>query len=365
MDVPLAPLPRSSTPTVRPGPAFPVPEDVVRLQATWDPPAVTLLLPTRPGSRMRDADARRLRDLADQARARLRLEPPSDAVDRVLAGLSPAVADAAARPTSLAAAVFVGPRSMVTMALPVAVTERVVVDPTFATRDLVRALHRTPRHAVLRLGSPAARLFEGGAGLLRPVSTRVFPLRWDGGGTDRVLDRLREVDRGLGAYLRLHPSPLVVVGSPVATELFLQVSGNLDRLAGVLPAGDGEDAAALVARIDPVLEHYLLSRQDEALSLVRRRSEQHRLVEGVGPAWLAARYERVEMLAVEQGLFYPARLSEDGDWLVPADDVEHPDVVDDVVDELIELVLRRGGWVALVDDGALADHDGVALSVRT
>jgi hypothetical protein len=70
------------------------------------------------------------------------------------------------------------------------------------------------------------------------------------------------------------------------------------------------------------------------------------------------------MLAVEEGLFFPARLSDDGDLLLPATDVEHPEVLDDAVDELIELVLDRGGWVALVDDGALAAHGGVALTLR-
>lgn len=71
------------------------------------------------------------------------------------------------------------------------------------------------------------------------------------------------------------------------------------------------------------------------------------------------------MLAVEEGYFYPARVDGSGKLLSPADDVEHLDVIDDAVDELIETVLRRGGWVALVEDGALADHDRVALTLRT
>ena len=34
------------------------------------------------------------------------------------------------------------------------------------------------------------------------------------------------------------------------------------------------------------------------------------------------------------------------------------------MDELIEQVVLRGGWVALVTDGALADHDRAALTLR-
>lgn len=116
--------------------------------------------------------------------------------------------------------------------------------------------------------------------------------------------------------------------------------------------------------IRPVMEDYLHSRQDEAMALLEQRTSAGRVVSGMAATWLAARAERPEMLAVEQGLFYPARLSGDGDLLSPAEDIDHPEVIDDAVDELIETVLRRGGWIALVEDGALAEHDGVALSIR-
>ncbi len=125
-----------------------------------------------------------------------------------------------------------------------------------------------------------------------------------------------------------------------------------------------EPLAVLAERIRPVLESYLLSRQQEALDLLDKRVGARQAVSGMADTWLAARTGRPEMLAVEQGLFYPARVTDDGDLLVPATDVEHPEVIDDAVDELIELVLERGGWVALVDDGALAAHAGVALTLR-
>ena len=94
------------------------------------------------------------------------------------------------------------------------------------------------------------------------------------------------------------------------------------------------------------------------------RTDAGRVVDGVPAAWLAARAELAEMLAVEQSLFYPARLSSDGDLLTPAEDVEHPEVIDDAVDELIEVVLRRGGWIAIIDDGLLTAHNRIALAVR-
>jgi hypothetical protein len=147
--------------------------------------------------------------------------------------------------------------------------------------------------------------------------------------------------------------------------LFTRTSANIARLAGTIPANlTTVPLPELAARTKPVLEAYLHSRQTEALDLLNRRAGSHRVVSGMSSAWLAARHERPEMLAVEEGLFHPARISADGDLLLAATDVEQPEVIDDAVDELIELVLNRGGWVAMVDDGLLAEHDGVALTLR-
>lgn len=357
-------------------PPPPTPEQVVLLQAVTDYPAVSVLVSTTPSPVMTPADAAQLRGRVAEAVGRVRKERRGEPAERAVQALLGLVERATQAPTSAALALFASAEVAMAVPLPVAVRDRVVVDPTFATRDLVRALHRTPRHVVLVLNSGEARLFTGAADALRPVTRGAFPMQNDrprrpagarasAKGADTAAF-YREVDAALGTHLRLHPAPLVLAGPDRVVAQFRAVSRNLSRLAGVL---DGNVATLplpeLVERCRPVLERYLLSRQAEALSLLEQRVGASRAVAGLPSAWLAARRERPEMLAVEEGLFYPARVSEDGDHLEPATDVEHPDVIDDAVDELIELVLDRGGWVALVEDGALAAHGGVALTLRT
>ena len=353
-------------------PAPPTAQQVVLLQSVRSYPCVTLLLNTAPARTMTASDEGRLRALLASAAQRLRAEG-ADRDGTVVAAAEQLVDEAVASPTGTALAVFASGGMALTVPLPVEVRERVVVDPTFATRDLVRALHRTPRHLVLVLSSRDARLFEGSGDDLRPVHGTAFPML-DTTGRDEHPSRdgrtaeafLRTVDRALGTYLQLHPAPLVLAGPSRVLSTFSGLSRNLGRLAGQIPANVvHQPLAELAARTRPVLERYLHSRQQEALELLERRTGSARAVSGMSSAWLAARTERPEMLAVEQGLFFPARLSGDGDLLLPATDVEHPDVLDDAVDELIELVLDRGGWVALVDDGALEAHGGVALTVRS
>lgn len=114
----------------------------------------------------------------------------------------------------------------------------------------------------------------------------------------------------------------------------------------------------------PVADEHLHSRQREALEIIQARAATDLVATGMPAAWKAAHQGHPEVLVVEDTLIYPARASgHNGEVITAATDAEHPDVVDDAVDELIETVTARGGWVALVEHGTLAAHGGVALAL--
>jgi len=248
--------------------------------------------------------------------------------------------------------------------LPILVPERVVIDVNFATRDLVRALHRTPRHTVLVLSAKEAKLYEGQGGTLRPVLGSRFPLsateQQRRGSSEPFL---QVVDAALGAHLRLHPTPLVLAGAEPTVSRFRALSRNVGRLAAVVKGNHVRTPLDRLAQlVSPHLEVYLRSREKEALALLEVRRGDKRAHLGVDAAWLVARWGRPEMLAVEHDFFYPARLSSDGDSLEAVSDVGAADVVDDIVDEIIEIILLRGGWVALLESGAIPGGARIAVT---
>ncbi len=337
---------------------------VVSLQSARGYPCISLLLPTTPGQRLSDTDRIALERLAAQARTRVREEAPP-AGEQTLRHLDDAVTAVLDRPVQAGLALFVNADAAEAVDLPIPVEPRCVVDPTFATRDLVRALHRTPRHVLLLLSADEARLFDGSLGHLSPVPATAFPLRAEDAGVsgERFL---RKVDQAMGAYLRLHPAPVVIAATEPTASTFRRLSANTHRLAGVIPGNHLRTPLPdLSDRIRLVMEGYLLSREAEAMELVATRRGQGRAVLGIDACWRASRWERPEMLAVEEGFFYPAWLSDDGDELTPTRDPAELGAIDDVVDELIEVVLTRGGWVALVQDGVVADRARVALTLRS
>ncbi len=80
---------------------------------------------------------------------------------------------------------------------------------------------------------------------------------------------------------------------------------------------------------------------------------------GAWPIW-----GRGKLLLVEQDYHAPGRLAETGLLLLPAADPNAPDVMSDAVDEVIEMVLSKGGEVVFVENGQLAPHQRIALVLR-
>lgn len=350
---------------------IPVTADTVTLlQSMRADPSISILASTQHGAHMGGEGVATLRSLAGQARQRLAAEGCTDAAV-LLEALHSMFAEAVTRPADRAIAFFANRAHSCWVTLPVPVIDRCVIDPTFATRDLVRALHHTPRHTVLLLSTGQARLLHGHGAALTPSPTSDFPVHRHVAGNnrgrtaERTDDFLRRVDRALSAALKLNPAPLVLVAAEPTASNFRSLSRNTARLAGTVKGNHlTTPTDQLIDLIRPVLHGYLKSRGKEALDHIERRARTGPVLRDMDSAWLAARWERPEMLAVEEHYYYPARLDATGDNLVPADDVDHPDVIDDAVDELIEIVLSRGGWIALVNQGELRDNTHLALTLR-
>ncbi|MGL5911475.1 MAG: hypothetical protein ACRCZP_15860, partial [Phycicoccus sp.] len=288
------------------GRGLPMPShgEVLALQAVRDYPAVSLLCSTTPAPTMTTEDRSRLARLAADASRRVEEELGRSAGQPLRTRLEDIVEDAAGRPTRSGVAVFVahGHESAWALALPV--LDRAVVDPTFATRDLVRSLHRTPHHVVLLLTETEARLFDGVGDHLLPPFSGPFPMTAGSPAGRRSRERseerrgepfLREVDRALGTYLSVHPAPLVLVGASRTVSTFTGLSRNLGRLAGVVRGSHVRTALpAVAAKVRPVLEAYLRSREVEALALLEQRAGAGTVATGMPAVWLAARVERPE-----------------------------------------------------------------------
>ena len=356
--------------------------DIELLQAIQGYPALSILLPTHRTSPDNRQDPIRVRNLATEAAGRLLQEFSKREIQPLLDNLDAIVREIDYRYALDGLAIYANQDFARKFYLPFTLEERVVIDETFATRDLVFAMNRTARYWVLALSEKPTRLFEGVKDTLVEVADFGFPMVHSGPGGEAALPGgpgvrksayrdeysrkfFRDVDSNFSQAAKEDPLPLMLVGVDRNLAFFNEVTSNGGLVVSSLTGShDSTSAHDLGKLVWPLVKENLAQRRQGVLQELDAAIGAQKVVSTVGEAWRLAHEGRAALLLVEEDFHYPARVDPSGMILTPADDVAAPDVMDDAVDDLIETVLQKGGRVVFVDDGALAAHSRVALILR-
>lgn len=329
------------------------------LQGRRSYPSITLLLNTTPGSPLTPLQRDTALRLIDVVDGRLRDDRPTEFERKqLIRALVSLVDEHAGERSTHALALFVSADHAAAVRLGRPVEERVTIDDTFTTRDLVADLNRTALYRVVAVSERVCRMFVGDRTRLVEQRNDSWPLVRTDEHTPTTW--ARDLDKALGAEQTSHQIPVVVAG----------VERSVRRLApaisaiGFVPGNhDRTSATDLHHAAWPLVTDWLRADGVRAMEQLEQARSVNRYAGGIHEIWPLARDGRIDTLVVESGYVLSARIDENGQ-LVPADDPDHPEVVDDVVDDTIEEVLRFGGNAVIVDDGRLADHQRVAAVVR-
>lgn len=357
-------------------------QDIILLQQVRGYPSVTITLPTHRTSPENKQDPIRLRNLIKQADERLLKEFSRREVQPILDRLAGLAEGIDFRYVLDGLALFVNRDVGHVYRLPFTIRERLVVDETFLTRDLVFAMNRTPRYWTLVLSEKPTRLYEGTLDNLIEVNEGGFPMTHEGpggeaplpGGTginksahrdERHRQFFRQIDAALKTFMAGDPLPLALVGVERHIAFYREITGHADAIiAGVTGSHDKTPPHDLARLVWPAVEAGLLEKRLEISSELEKAAGERKLVSTIGEIWRLAGEGRGRILLVEEGFHYPGRVDDGGTNLLPADDPAAPGVIDDAVDEIIETVLLKQGRVVFLPDGHLAEHQRIALILR-
>lgn len=355
--------------------------DVLALQAHRGYPLVSVIAPTHRTSPDNKADPILVRNLIDDAKQRLLGEQSKREAAPVIERLDELFEEVDWDHTLDGLALFASPDHAEVVYLPHHVRPRVVIDETFATRDLVATLARSGRYRVLVLSEKPTRLYDAARDTLEEHVGDGFPRVHKGPGGATALpggqginpasvrqtahvEFFRQVDAALGQILASDPTPLVVVGVQRYLGYFHKLTAHGDRIVATLEGSyDKTSAHELGKRVWPRVEEHFVAAAAARLAELDVAESAGRLASGITEAWRAAAEGRGAHLIVEQDYRVPGTLDGDGLVLTLTEDATAPGVIDDVVDELIELVIAKGGEITIVDRG-LAKHQQVALMLR-
>lgn len=352
-------------------------QELQKLQSLTQIPALSILLPTHRTSPDNKQDPILVKNLVDEAKQRLSEEFTKREIEPLFERLDALVNEIDYPHTLDGLALYIGPDVAKLYNLPFTVPARVVIDKTFATRDLVYGLHRQQSYWVILLSQASTRLIAGSGENLEEVQDHNFPLQMTGPGATAPLpfdadtsyldDRLRrffqEVDNNLAEYTE-DDIPLIVGGVVRQISFFQEVSRYNSAIASTLTGNfDKISLHELTPQVLPIMQSVRQSQRAEALQTLDAAVSAQKVVSTIGEVWRLAREGRGQLLLVEKNYHIPAILNENGD-LELVESVGGTEVIDDAVDEVIEAVLAKGGRVTIVDDGSLADYQQIALVLR-
>jgi hypothetical protein len=359
--------------------------DLQKLAALKGYPAVSILMPTHRTWPDSQQDPIRLRNLVAEVERRLLAKFPRRAVAPLLAQVEQQVGGLDFRNLQAGLAIFASAEYTASFLLPFPVRQRVVIDQSFAIRDIVFSLNRRQRYWLLVLSEKPSRLYQGLDQELEEITQSGFPLTHTGPGGSEPLpggfgirrsayrdeyDRkfFRQVDAALGEVLGESQDPLFVAGVDRNLAFFQEVSQRAGSVAGTLQGSyDSTPLAELVARVWPLVEVHAASQRQQAHTELEAAAAVGQIRAGLAAIWPAAIDGRGALLLVERDVHAPARLTQDGRSLQPVANgvaIAASEGFEDAIDELIEIVLEKGGRVVFTANGRLEGYGRIALVLR-
>lgn len=355
-------------------------DDIKYLQSIKEYPSVSILMPTHRHYPENQQDPIRLKNLAKRAETRLLAEFSKPEVKAIMGKINKIIDEIDMKHLQDGLAVFANKEYSGKFLFQFPVKERVAVDNTFLTRDLIFAINRTRPYFVLVLGDKAAHVYYGVRDSLAEIKNEVFPVinkfrqMLDEADSTHTNDRLedniekarnyfREVEKEF-KKLNVDSYPLAVAGVDENIRIFKDISSSIEIIAALKGSFDKTSETELAGHIWQEVKKGFAEKREMVLKQLDEAIGSKKAATGIDDVWKTANEGRGETLIVEKNYQYPAKLDDSGMQLVSAENFAGQDVMDDAIDEVMEIVLKKGGKVYFVDNDKLSRFNRIALILR-
>jgi len=227
---------------------------------------------------------------------------------------------------------------------------------------------------VLLLGQKSNKLFEGFRDKLIELENGDFPhdpainLINSADPTQRNLllkDLYKKVDQFFDIFYNQDPLGLVLVGDKMNKSLFRSVSVHNEDIYGVLEGNyEATSVHDLGQIVWPIIKEILSGNREIALRRLDDAVSRKKVASGLDEVWGSANSAIGATLLVEEDYRMKGTIVKtDKSWVI-LDQVDIREVFDDVVDRVIEKVLKSEGIVIFLESGSLSAHQKIALITR-
>jgi len=356
--------------------------ELLELQSVREYPSLSILSPTHRTFPENQQDIIRVKNLIKEAKRRLLNEFGKLESEEMIEMLEEITEGIDYNNTLDGLAIFVNKRVAKIFYLPFNVLERVIIDETFATRDLVFAINRSPRYWVLALSEKPTRLFEGFRDTLNEIKNDDFPVVYEvpaesessPGGKDIKNPKyradqskifFREVDNKFSKYFKEEKLPIGLLGVDKNLSFFKGVTSSSNYIKTTVSGNYDKMNPHELSKIiwAPMKKEFNKARQ-EVFGRIEKAINSKKFVSGIDEVWQTTEQGKGDTLIVEEDFHTSARIDPETQHLILTDEMDKPGVMEDAVDEVIENVIAKGGRVVFVNNGSLEKYSRIAMILR-
>jgi hypothetical protein len=287
---------------------------------------------------------------------------------------------------------FLSPSVQRMIKFPFPVKEKIVVSDSFEVRDVIYTATFADPYFVLLLSEKDVRLLRGSLEELEEIHNDDFPdvyvdtheyqspsrgssyaghavvQNFEGDKSlikqKRFSQFFKVIDQRLTPYLK-EKIPLIVV-APIETLLVFEEETTHEAHIAATIQGNYAfmNAAQLSDIVFPEYVRYMKSRTTELIQEYEESVGYNLGITGVNNIWQAVRAGKGRKLVVEKDFTQEAFMQSDENRLLFKEPAGAHKVVVDIIDDIIEMMIEKGGDVYFTDNDQLKDYGRMVLITR-
>lgn len=286
---------------------------------------------------------------------------------------------------------FISPEIAELIEFPFPVKEKIIMDTSFETRDILYLKQFLTPYYVLVLGKNRIHLYSAVIDHFIEIKDGNFPMEYHDDheyehasiGTSfgfarkgfekdksalikmRTQSFFKEAGTQLASYMHKTHLPLIVAGIKNQILDFKAQPSFHETISGeVIGSFNENNFADLRSKAWLSLAKYKRSEVNSKIKEFTERDRLGHLAKGIQEVWLAAHEGKGLSLLVEKDFNRTSYLRNNDPILYTRAPKGKYTIVPDAVDEIIETVIEKGGKVTFAEEGKLNKFDSIALLLR-
>ncbi len=340
-------------------------------------PCISIIMPTHRKIPEKHQNAIRLKNLLKQASDTLGKELGKRESAELIDKMNDLAASIDTSRTQDGLALFVSHSKAEVVHIPFVVHERVVIDHSFSTRELIMGVNRGTTYYILDLSLHKARLLSCYRDQAHEITLNGFPLHSDFSmlelnPTDftrekekQIKEFFNKVDKIFVQHYTSKNIRLILAGVQKNLALYREVTDHEDMIIGHLEGNyESESVHDIGKKAWEVVREKSRKERHSALNELQRAVSTHKVAAGITEAWRVAHEGRVSTLICEEDYHTTAALDSPNTLVLDTSALPAEKVIPDAVGQLAEMVITKGGKVIFVDNGTLGNFYKIAAILR-